>query len=397
MGFPVTAEAVKKYWDALRSGMPIGESARAAGVSRTQGWRIRDQSFGMPPRVIEPTSPARSRYLTSDERDDIAGYLGAGKGPREIGRLLDRSPSTISRESRREGAVGPSGYYRAGPAQRDAEELAKRPKQSKIVRCPELAAEVQARLKKKHSPEQISARLRVDFPDDERMRISHEAIYQSIYVQSRGGLRRELGKCLRTGRTIRHQHRRGDQRRPRNEMISISERPAEVQDRAIPGHWEGDLVIGAYSRSAIGTLVERTTRWTMLLHLQIDHSALAEQQAIKKQIADLPHFLRKSLTWDQGVEMSNHLLIAHENDLEVYFCDPHSPWQRGTNENTNGLLRQYFPKGTDLSVYSPADLEDAVAELNDRPRKVLDWQTPAEAFQQLLSAGPVWPGVATTD
>jgi IS30 family transposase len=377
--------------------MPIVESARVAGVSKTQGYVIRQQSFGMPPRVVEPTAAGRGRYLTSDEREDIAGYLSAGKGPREIGRLLHRSASTISRESRREGAVGPSGWYRAGPAHRDAVEQAKRPKLSKVVRCPELAAEVQRRLTKKHSPEQISARLRVDFPDDDRMRISHEAIYQSIYVQSRGGLRRELGKCLRTGRSIRRQHRHSDQRRARNEMVSISERPAEVQDRAVPGHWEGDLIVGAYSRSAIGTLVERTTRWTMLLYLPVDHSALAVQQALKTQLANLPFFLRKSLTWDQGAEMSNHLQIASENDLRVYFCDPHSPWQRGTNENTNGLLRQYFPKGTDLSVHSLADLAAATAELNDRPRKVLNWKTPAEAFQQLLSAGPIRPGVATTD
>ncbi|MGB8379727.1 MAG: IS30 family transposase [Dermatophilaceae bacterium] len=237
---PVKAEVIAKYWECLRSGMPIVESARVAGVSKTQGYVIRHQSFGMPPRVVTPTAAGRGRYLTSDEREDIAGYLAAGKGPREIGRLLNRNASTISRESHREGAVGPSGWYRAGPAHRDAVELAKRPKQSKVVRCPELAAQVQARLKKKHSPEQISARLRVDFPDDDRMRISHEAIYQSIYVQSRGGLRRELGKCLRTGRTIRHQHRRSDERRARNEMVSITDRPAEVQDRAVPGHWEGD-------------------------------------------------------------------------------------------------------------------------------------------------------------
>lgn len=397
MSFAITAEQLAKYWECLRAGVPIGEASRVAGVSRTQGWRIRDQASGMPPRVLEPTNPDRGRYLSLDEREDIAGYLAAGKGPTEIGRLMNRSASTISRESHREGAVGPSGYYRAGPAHRDAQELAKRPKESKIVRCPELGVQVQTRLKKKHSPEQISARLKVDFPDDERMRISHEAIYQSIYVQSRGGLTRELGKCLRTGRTIRRQHRASDQRRARNEMISISDRPAEVEDRAVPGHWEGDLVIGSYSRSAIGTLVERTTRLTLLLYLPIDHSALAVQQAIKRQIAALPLFLRKSLTWDQGVEMSNHLQIARDNDLRVYFCDPHSPWQRGTNENTNGLLRQYFPKGTNLSIHSPTDLAAAAAELNDRPRKVLGWRTPAEAFQQLLSAGPIGLGVATTD
>ena len=397
MGFLVTVEQKATYWECLRAGMPILEAARVAGVSKSTGWLIRDQASGMPPRVVDRTSPDRGRYLSSDEREDIAGYLAAGLGPTDIGRLMNRSASTISRESRREGAVGPSGYYRAGPAHRDAQEMAKRPKQSKIVRCPELAAQVQARLKKKHSPEQISARLKVDFPDDDRMRISYEAIYQSIYVLGRGGLTRELGKCLRTGRTIRHQHRHPDQRRARNEMISISERPAEVQDRAVPGHWEGDLVIGAYGRSAIGTLVERTTRLTMLLYLPVDHSALTVQQAIKKQVADLPHFLKKSLTWDQGVEMSNHLQIAHENDLQVYFCDPHSPWQRGTNENTNGLLRQYFPKGTNLSLHSPDDLAAAAAELNDRPRKILGWRTPTEAFQQLLSAGPIGLGVATTD
>jgi len=218
------------------------------------------------------------------------------------------------------------------------------------------------------------------------MRVCHETIYQSLYVQGRGALRRDLHTCLRTGRAIRKPHRRADERRGRiPDMIMISERPAEVADRAVPGHWEGDLIVGAFSKSAIGTLVERATRFTMLLHLPVDHSALAVQAAMVEAMSQLPATLRKTLTWDQGSEMANHVRIAAATDLDIFFCDPHSPWQRGSNENTNGLLRQYFPKGTDLSIY-PADyLAYVAAQLNNRPRKTLGWQTPAEELNRLMS------------
>jgi IS30 family transposase len=245
---------------------------------------------------------------------------------------------------------------------------------------------VQAQLKVRWSPRQISRRLPLDFPDDERMRISHEAIYQAIYVQGRGSLRRELAACLRTGRAIRKPHRSPEARRSRiKDKVMISERPPEVEDRAIPGHWEGDLILGKNHASAIGTLVERTTRFVMLLHLP-DRDAATVREAIAATILTLPQALRRSLTWDQGSEMAQHLQLRMDTEMDVYFCDPHSPWQRGSNENTNGLLRQYFPKGTDLAVHSPAHLAHVADELNDRPRETLGWRTPAEALTELLSA-----------
>jgi IS30 family transposase len=249
-----------------------------------------------------------------------------------------------------------------------------------------------------HSPAQIAVRLRLDFPDEPEMWVSHETIYKAIYLQGRGSLRRELHRCLRTGRALRKPQRRPGERRGRiPNMVNISERPPEVADRAVPGHWEGDLILGSTaSASAIGTLVERSTRFTMLLHLPDDHGALAVQEAIVAKMAQLPGILRKTLTWDQGREMANHAAIADATELEIYFCDPHSPWQRGTNENTNGLLRQWFAKGTDLSVF-PADYLDYVAsKLNRRPRQTLGWNTPAEALDELLSNPFKPPAVAST-
>jgi IS30 family transposase len=245
-------------------------------------------------------------------------------------------------------------------------------------------------LQLRHSPQQIAKRLRGDFPDDAEMWVSHEAIYQAIYVQGRGSLRRELHQCLRTKRAVRRpQHQPGTRRGRIPDMVNISERPPEVADRAVAGHWEGDLILGSTkSASAIGTLVERSTRFVMLLHLPDDHGALAVQNAIVEKITQLPQQLRRSLTWDQGSEMANHIAIAAATDLDIYFCDPHSPWQRGSNENTNGLLRQYFPKGTDLSIYPSHYLDYVAAELNGRPRQTLDWKTPAEALNELLSNPP---------
>jgi len=273
----------------------------------------------------------------------------------------------------------------------------RRPKPSKLTLDPRLRAWVQDKLESEQwSPEQIARRLPEAFPDDESMRISHEAIYQALYVQGRGALRRELTACLRTGRALRKPRRRADGRRERiKDKILISERPAAVEDRAVPGHWEGDLIVGEHSGSAIGTLVERSTRFVMLLHLPTDHGAEAVRDAIVTQINTLPAALRRSLTWDQGIELARHAEITFAADLPVYFCDPHSPWQRGTNENTNGLLRQYFPKGSDLSVHDAAHLESIAAKLNGRPRKTLAFKTPAEVLARLLSEDQQ-VGVATT-
>ena len=261
-----------------------------------------------------------------------------------------------------------------------------RPKAAKLAGRHRLRSQVEDQLKTKFSPEQISNRLKIDFPDDPEMRVSHETIYQSLYVQGRGALRRDLHTCLRTGRAVRRPHRKSGERRGRiPDMIMISERPAEVDDRAVPGHWEGDLIVGAFSKSAIGTLVERTSRYTMLLHLPLDHTAGTVQDAMVAAVSRLPATLWKTLTWDQGSEMTNHAAIAAATDLDIYFCDPHAPWLRGSNENTNGLLRQYFPKGTDLSQHSASYLDHVAAELNNRPRKTLGWQTPTETLDRLLS------------
>jgi len=285
--------------------------------------------------------------------------------------------------------------YRPLLAQHKAEQRARRPKLSKLASNPRLHAEVQRLLLKKLSPEQISARLRRQFPDDADMQVSHEAIYRSLYVQGRGELRRELAKCLRTGRALRRPRRRTETRGRIPDMVMISERPAEAADRAVPGHWEGDLIIGANGRSAIGTLVERSTRFVMLLHLPDNHGAEAVRDAVIEAMTALPAALRRSLTWDQGAEMHRHLEITVAAELPIYFCDPASPWQRGSNENTNGLLRQYFPKGEDLSIYPKRYLEFVSDEMNQRPRETLGWDTPAEALAKLLSAPPNG-SVATT-
>jgi IS30 family transposase len=337
-----------------------------------------------------------------------------------IGRNLRRPASTIKYEIDVNGCrpslnAGKSGYrrkerfgarrsgatampqYDALKAQARSDGRAHRPKIRKLATNERLHNEVQSRLKDhQHSPAQIAYRLPLDFPDDPEMRVSHETIYQSIYVQGKGNLRRELHTCLRTGRALRKPQRRPDGRRGRiRDMVNISERPSEADDRAVPGHWEGDLITGAKNQSAIGTVVERSTRFVMLLHLPHDHSAPTVQEAIVTKMAHLPDILRRTLTWDQGGEMANHVAIAAAADLDIYFCDPHSPWQRGSNENTNGLLRQYFPKGTDLSGY-PADYLDYVAtKLNNRPRQTLGWKTPAETLDELLSHPPKPPAVAT--
>lgn len=422
------------FWKGIAAGLTSEDAALASGVSQAVGTRWFREAGGMAPISLVPPS---GRYLSFAEREELALLRAQECGVREIARRLGRSASTISRELRRNAATRSGRLeYRATVAQWKAERAAKRPKVARLAENERLRAYVQERLAgavtdaegrpipgpnvpwkgRRHgrradrrwgscwSPEQISRRLRVDFPEDATMRISHEAIYQALYIQGRGALRRELSACLRTGRALRVPRARTRQRGKHfiTPEVMISQRPAEIADRAVPGHWEGDLIIGLNS-SAIGTLVERTSRFTMLLHLPpmprhgpgarikngpalAGHGAEAVRDAIAAKIATLPAELRKSLTWDQGAELAQHAQLRIDADLAIYFCDPHSPWQRGTNENTNGLLRQYFPKGTDISRYAEHELDAVAATLNRRPRKTLGWKTPAEALDELLSS-----------
>ena len=426
----------RRFWALIAAGQSSWDAAIGVGVSEAVGSRWFREAGGMPPSTLARSSkPPSGRCLSFADREEIALWRAQGHGVREIARRLGRPPSTISRELRRNAATRSGGLeYRATTAQWHAERAARRPKRAKLATNPALRSYVQDRLagavvapggaavpgpavawkgrrhgQRQHrrwasawSPQQISRRLRLDFPGDESMRISHEAIYQSLYVQGRGALRRELTACLRTGRALRVPRARS---RGRGEShvapeVLISQRPAEADARAVPGHREGDLILGLGS-SAIGTLVERTTRFTMLLHLPrmpghgegirakngpalAGHGAEAVRDAIAGTINTLPEALRRSLTWDQGAEMSMHAQLRIDTGVQVYFCDPHSPWQRGTNENTNGLLRQYFPKGTDLCAHSADDLAAVAAALNARPRKTLGWRTPAEALDAAL-------------
>jgi transposase, IS30 family len=380
----------------VRDGLSIEAAAVSAGVSQNTGHRWFAQAGGMAPMELSEPS---GRYLLLAEREDIAIWHAQKVGNAEIARRLGRHPATIGREITRNSQVCHPHWYRANPANGLAEARARRPKPTKLATNDRLRAYVQDKLTclEHWSPEQIARRLPVDYPDDESMRISPEAIYQSIYVQGRGALKRELSVCLRTGRAVRKPERAPDGRRARQipDELMISARPAEATDRAVPGHWEGDLIIGKNCGSAIGTLVERTTRFVMLLHLPDRHGAEQVRDAMASTILTLPATLRRSLTWDQGTEMAGHSEITIATGLDIYFCDPHSPWQRGSNENTNGLLRQYFPKGTDLSVHTAADLIEVAAGLNGRPRKTLEWRTPAEAMTALLS-NPDHHSVATT-
>jgi transposase, IS30 family len=324
------------------------------------------------------------RFLTLAEREQIADLRAGGASIRAVAAALGRPPSTISRELARN--ADPDAGYRPYAAHRRAATQRARPKPAKLVTNTPLAGYVQAGLDQRWSPEQICHALLVDHPDDREMRVSPETIYQALYLQARGGLRREIAAALRTGRTRRKPQRDPAARTPRfaDPMIMISERPAEVEDRAVPGHWEGDLIIGADGASAIGTLVERATRYVLLVHLPNGRTAEAVRDQLVATMTTLPAHLRGSLTWDQGAEMAAHRSFTVATDMPVYFCDPASPWQRGSNENTNGLLRQYFPKGTDLSMHAPADLEHVAQQLNGRPRKTLDWETPAQRLRDLL-------------
>ena len=325
-----------------------------------------------------------SRFLTLLEREQITDLRAAGASIQSVAAVLGRPASTISRELTRN--ADSDGVYLPYAAHRAAADRRARPKPAKLVTNQPLADYVQAGLDLRWSPEQISHALREDHPDDGQMRVSTETIYQALYLQARGGLRREVAAALRTGRTRRKPHSDPAARTPRfiDPMVMISDRPAEVEDRAVPGHWEGDLIIGADGASAIGTLVERATRYVMLVHLPAGRTAEAVRDQLVATMTTLPAHLRGSLTWDQGAEMAAHRSFTVATDMPVYFCDPASPWQRGSNENTNGLLRQYFPKGTDLSTHGPADLEHVAQQLNGRPRKTLGWETPAQRLHALL-------------
>ncbi|MCX2971903.1 IS30 family transposase, partial [Streptomyces sp. JHD 1] len=427
-GRPEPSRAVQReFWRLIASGVTTVQAAEGVGVSAPVGIRWFRHAGGMPPISLdEPTG----RYLSFAEREEIALLRAQELGVREIARRIGRDAGTVSRELRRNAATrGGKPVYRALVAQWKAQQAAKRPKTAKLAGNDELREYVQERLagrvrrpdgtivagprtpawkglNKPHrqdrrwatawSPEQISHRLRVDFPDDESMRVSHEAIYQALFIEGRGALKRELVTCLRTGRALRTPRARS-QNKPQGHVtadVVLSERPVEAGDRAVPGHWEGDLIIGT-GRSAIGTLVERSSRSTLLVHLPRlegwgeippvkngtslgGYGAIAMNAALTTSMTQLPEQLRKSLTWDRGKELSAHAQFAFDTGTKVFFADPHSPWQRPTNENTNGLLRQYFPKGTDLSRWSSTDLEAVAMAINNRPRKVLGWRTPAE-------------------
>jgi IS30 family transposase len=439
-------ENYQVFWGAIAAGRSTEDAALDAGVSPAVGGRWFRRAGGMPPlHFAQSSKPLSGRYLSFAEREEIAILRVQEHGVRAIARKLGRAPSTISRELRRNAATRSGGLeYRATTAQWHADRSSRRPKPAKLADNKVLHRYVQERLAgavtapdgvklngpkvpwkgrragpRQHrrwamawSPEQIARRLPLDFPDDDSMRISHEAIYQALYVQSRGALRRELTACLRTGRALRvpRARVRGKGKSFVYPEILISERPPEIADRAVPGHWEGDLILGLGS-SAIGTLVERTTRFTLLLYLPrmaaygelarikngpalAGHGAEAVREAITRTIISLPQQVRQSLTWDQGAEMAQHVDLRIDTGLQIYFCDPHSPWQRGTNENTNGLLRQYFPKGTDLSVHSANDIAAVAMTLNSRPRKALGWKTPAEALEHYFRGAKRY--VATT-
>jgi len=373
------------------------EACREVGVHRITGTRWHDgrsmvDSGGRAryyPPIAAPAVAISPRYLSEEERVLIGDLLRAGRSVRSIATELGRSPSTISREIHRNSSA--TGDYRPFTAHRKALARRPRPRPGKLAHDRPLRDFVQDKLEKHWSPEQICHALPNEFPGQRERHLVHERIYRALYVQGRGELRRELTRALRTGRARRKPHRRPDARRQGcivDPTVMISERPAEAEDRAIPGHWEGDLIMGEGNRSAIGTLVERSTRYVLLLHLPAEHTAEAVRDALTTTVMTLPAHLRRSLTWDQGKEMSQHQQFSIATGVPVYFCDPHSPWQRGSNENTNGLLRQYFPKSTDLTVHTPADLVAVAAELNARPRKTLNWDTPAERLNTLLQTAP---------
>jgi len=411
VSLPLRRDLRRQFWLLVRAGTARKEATRQLGLSSATGESWFSQAGGVAPFYVlaQPTG----LRLSLGEREEIAFRAAREESINGIARALGRAPSTVQRELRRNGyeyrsraqldptprrgrrRTLPCGY-RASLAQKRADQAACRPKPAWLATNQWLHDAVQAMLEDDLSPEQIAAILGLEFPDMPEMQVSHKTIYQSIYVQGRGALRRELAVHLRTGRALRRPRRQNGQRQPRIPgLISISERPAEVEDRAVPGHWEGDLIMGKNGKSAIGTLVERSSRYLMLLDLAAGHSAVDVEAAISAATQRLPDIIWKSLTWDRGMEMSRHAQIKVATGLEIFFCDPHSPWQRGSNENTNGLLRQYFPKGSDLSVHSPEQLQLVADRLNRRPRKTLGWASPTNALRRLLLTSAD-PGVAST-
>jgi transposase, IS30 family len=403
---PAARELQRLFWLAVRSGLVPGAAAVSVGMSEDTGRRWFREAGGMPSVSLDEAS-VPSRYLTLLDRIGVFVGLLMGNPYGVIAAELRRPTSTVTREldrhkvrplrpraepvgreTIRPGRTATALNYCPLIAQAQAEAGRRRPKAGRFASSPRLRDEVQERLTKRHSPEQIAGRLRVDFPDDPEMRVSHETIYRALYIQGNGALARELTRCLRTGRSLRTPRRPAAEATPRSGGVSISQRPAEAADRAVPGHWEGDLIIGAHSGSAIGTIVERRSRYVLLAHLPTDHTAVAVAAAVTDQLRRLPDQVKAhTLTWDQGSEMARHADIAVAADVAIYFCDPASPWQRPTNENHNGLLRQYFPKGTDLSIHTAEHLAFVADELNDRPRKTLGYRTPREVFyHQLQSA-----------
>src|SRR3954453_3208713 len=376
----MVSENVQMFWAGLQAGEFITDAAEAAGTYRKQGTRWVLAHGGVRPRRGRNL---QGRYLSFAEREEIALARAAGESMRSIARRLKRSPSTISRELARNGEA--PGRYRATTAHAAAWQRAGRPKPARLATNRVLRETVERYLEKKYSPEQIAGRFRTEFPDQPEMRVSHETVYQALYVQTRGALRRDLTRSLRTGRALRHPGRAPGQRKNRiPDMVNISERPAEAADRAVPGQWEGDLIIGKQNQTAIGTLVERSTGYVQLVHLPQGYKPEQVAPALAAKIQTLPETVHRSLTWDQGPEMRDWKQVQVAADIGIFFCDPHKPWQRGSNENTNGLLRQYLPKGSDLSVHSAADLDWVAAELNDRPRKRFGFAKPDELIGQLL-------------
>jgi transposase, IS30 family len=376
-GVRLTREERLEVRRLIGSGSSFAEAAEAARCSTKTVQRLLDSVGGLP---IRGTTRSELR-LSLSEREEISLGLRDEESYRSIARRLRRAPSTISREVNGNGGRR---RYRAVRADEVACRKASRPKLAKLRRSRRLRARVESMLNKLWSPQQISARLRVENPNDPELRVSHETIYQSLFVQSRGALRKELSSCLRSKRTRRRPHGRRDPGGYIRDMVLISDRPAEIEDRAVPGHWEGDLILGARGQSSIATLVERQTRYVMLIAVGRNKTSSHVCSLIAKKIKTLPKHLAISLTWDRGKELAAHRQFSVATGVQVYFCDPRSPWQRGSNENTNGLLRQYFPKGTDLAVHSQRHLDRVAHKLNDRPRQTLEWMKPSEKLAELL-------------
>jgi transposase, IS30 family len=378
----VDPERVRAVWDGLAGGLGPMEVSRRTGVSKSQVYRWHHSVGGV---YRPPAAPQYSaRFLDREERYEIARLHGQGEGVRAIARAMSRSPSTISRELGRNCDARP-GRYQPERASRLAWDRQRRPRPTKLAGCPRLREVVQGWLGEGYSPDEIAGRLSVEYPDDDRMRICHETIYQAIYVHPRGGLKRGLTAHLRTRRTARARRGRTERRGGIPDPVSIRDRPEEVEGRLVPGHHEGDLIKGTIkSNSAVGTIVERTTGYLILLHLPDGYQAARVAAAVTEKLGALPDWFAKTLTWDRGREMTDHKTITAAG-IQVYFADPYAPWQRGTNENTNGLLREYLPKGTDLNAHTAADLQAIQDRLNNRPRKRLGYLTPREAFAKLLA------------